>query len=78
MVKNPLFIMGKMLLFIGGVIILLGIIILLSSKIKIPFLGHLPGDIQIKGKNFVFYFPIVTCILLSLLLSLILTLCSRK
>ncbi len=38
---------------------------------KIPFLGHLPGDIYIKKDNFTFYFPLATCLVLSLIISLL-------
>jgi hypothetical protein len=61
---------GKYLIIAGILIVVIGI--LLAFWDKIPFLGKLPGDIVIKGKNFTFYFPIVTSIILSLLLSLIL------
>ncbi|MFA6980141.1 MAG: DUF2905 domain-containing protein [Ignavibacteriaceae bacterium] len=61
---------GKMLILFGGIIVLVGIVLL--SFGKIPFLGKLPGDIIIQKKNFTFYFPIVTSILLSLIISLIL------
>ncbi|MCK9209726.1 MAG: DUF2905 domain-containing protein [Ignavibacteriaceae bacterium] len=60
---------GKMLILFGGIIVLVGIILL--SFGKIPFLGKLPGDIIIQRKNFTFYFPIATSLLLSLLLSLL-------
>jgi len=58
--------MGKLLIILGIILIIAGILFL--YKIPIP-LGKLPGDIAIKGKNVQFYFPIVTCILLSLLFS---------
>lgn len=45
---------------------------------KIPFLGKLPGDIYIARKNFTFYFPLVTCLLISALIWLILWLWSRR
>jgi hypothetical protein len=61
---------GKILIFIGILILLIGVFFLFGDKI--PFLGKLPGDIYIKKKNFTFYFPIVTSIILSLLISLIL------
>jgi hypothetical protein len=61
---------GKYLIIAGILIVAVGI--LLSFWDKIPLLGKLPGDIIIKGKNFTFYFPIVTSIILSLLFSLIL------
>ncbi len=60
---------GKMLILFGGIIVLVGIILL--SFGKIPFLGKLPGDIIIQKKNFTFYFPIATSLILSLLLSLL-------
>jgi len=66
---------GKILIFLGVLLFLLGIIFVLISKI--PFLGKLPGDIYIKRKNFTFYFPIATCILVSIILSVIFYLISR-
>ena len=60
---------GKLLIIAGVFIIIVGIFFLFGDKI--PFLGKLPGDIIIKKKNFTFYFPIVTSILLSLIISLI-------
>jgi len=61
---------GKLLIFAGIFIVIIGVVFLFGDKI--PFIGKLPGDIIIKKKNFTFYFPIVTSILLSLLISLIL------
>jgi len=61
---------GKMLIVFGVIIVLAGIVLLMAPKI--PWLGKLPGDITYKGKGFTFYFPLGTCILLSILLSLIL------
>ena len=60
--------MGKILVIIGLLIALVGM--LLIFKVPIP-LGHLPGDIVIKGENVQFYFPIVTCLILSILFSLL-------
>jgi len=60
---------GKVLIFAGIFIVILGVLFLFGDKI--PFLGKLPGDIYIKKKNFTFYFPIVTSLLLSLIISLI-------
>jgi hypothetical protein len=61
---------GKLLMFAGIIIFLVGLLFIFGDKI--PFLGKLPGDIQIKGKNFTFYFPLVTSIILSIIISLIL------
>ena len=60
---------GRMLILIGVVFVVVGVLLLLN--IKIPWLGKLPGDIRIEKENFKFYFPIVTCILISLLLTLV-------
>jgi Protein of unknown function (DUF2905) len=62
--------LGKILLLLGGVIILIGAVLLLAGRFNLP-LGRLPGDIIYRGKNTTFYFPIVTCILVSVVLSLI-------
>jgi DUF2905 family protein len=68
--------LGKLLLLLGGVIVLIGAVLLLAGKFNLP-LGRLPGDIVYRGKNSVFYFPIVTCIVVSVILSLILWLFGR-
>ncbi len=60
--------MAKWLIIIGIVFILVGAAWPWLSKLG---LGHLPGDIYIKRKNFVFFFPVTTSIIVSLLLSLI-------
>ncbi len=65
------------LLIIGGVIlILLGGGIYFAAKFGIPF-GRLPGDIRIEGKNGSFYFPVVTSLLLSIILTIVLNLIVR-
>ncbi|MEO8354706.1 MAG: DUF2905 domain-containing protein [Chloroflexota bacterium] len=64
-------------LVIGGLIlILLGGGVYLASKLGIP-LGRLPGDIHIEGRNGSFYFPVVTSILVSILLTVLLNLIAR-
>ena len=67
---------GKLLLLIGGMIVLVGAALLLAGRFNFP-LGRLPGDIVYRGKNTVFYFPIVTCIVISVVLSLIFWLLGR-
>ncbi len=62
--------LGKLLLVLGGVIVLVGAALLLAARFNLP-LGRLPGDIVYRGKNTVFYFPIVTCIVISVVLSLL-------
>ena len=67
--------LGKFLVIIGIAIVVLGII--LWSGIGAGFLGKLPGDIRIERGSSVFYFPIVTCIIISIVLSLIFSLFRR-
>jgi hypothetical protein len=64
--------LGKGLVFMGGLIVLVGLVVLLAGKFNLP-LGRLPGDIAWRSKsgNTSVYFPIVTSLLVSILLSLI-------
>ncbi|HKD05577.1 MAG TPA: DUF2905 domain-containing protein [Bryobacteraceae bacterium] len=62
--------LGRLLIFAGLALILAGACVVLAEKAGIH-LGRLPGDIRIEGKRGGFYFPIVTCILISIVLSLI-------
>ena len=67
---------GKVLLLLGGLLVLVGAFFYFSGKL--PFrLGRLPGDIVHKGEHTTFYFPIVTCLVLSIGLSLIFWILSR-
>ncbi len=61
---------GKFLVLFGTIVVIVGIILLISPKI--PWLGRLPGDILIRRKNFTFYFPLVTCIVISIVLTVLL------
>ncbi len=63
---------GRLLIVLGAVLVAVGALLILAPKI--PFLGRLPGDIHIRGKNFSFHFPIVTSILLSVVLTILLNL----
>jgi membrane protein implicated in regulation of membrane protease activity len=67
--------MGKMLVVMGGVILLVGLA--LWSGLGAGWLGRLPGDIGIERGHTTFYFPIVTCIILSIVLSLLFALFRR-
>ena len=67
---------GKTLILIGAVLMVLGVVFLVAPKI--PFLGKLPGDIHLRGKNWSFSFPVVTCIVISVVLTLLFNLFSRK
>jgi len=57
----------KLLMAAGAVLFLVGLVWMLVGK-SIP-LGRLPGDIAVEKENFRFYFPVVTCILISVVLS---------
>jgi hypothetical protein len=61
---------GKTLVFFGLILVIVGVV--LSFAGKLPWLGNLPGDITIQRERFSFYFPITTCILISVLISLVL------
>ena len=67
--------LGKLLVITGAVIVVIGII--LWSGIGTGFLGKLPGDVRVERGNSIFYFPIVTCIIISIVLSLIFSLFRR-
>jgi hypothetical protein len=68
--------LGRMLLLLGGLLFLAGAFFYFGGKL--PFrLGRLPGDIVHKGEHTTFYFPVVTCIVLSVGLSLLFWLFSR-
>lgn len=68
--------LGKLLIFLGAVMVLAGFVLLLLGRAHFP-LGKLPGDVIYRGKNTTFYFPLTTSILLSIVLSLILYFVSR-
>ncbi len=69
--------MGRTLIILGLVLVAAGILVSLGSRLPIK-LGRLPGDIVIRGARGSFYFPIVTCILLSIVLSLLMWLFGRR
>ena len=69
---------GKFLIVLGIIISLAGALLLIFRNSSIPFLGKLPGDMVIQKKNFTFYFPVATSILLSIILSLIFYFFGRK
>jgi hypothetical protein len=69
--------LGRTLIAIGVVLILAGLVLSLGARL--PFrLGRLPGDILIRGKHSLFYFPLMTCLLLSLALSLLMWWLGRR
>jgi hypothetical protein len=67
---------GRLLIIAGFVLIAAGVLVTLLGRLPIR-LGRLPGDIYIQGKNSSFYFPLATCLLISLVLSLVMWLLRR-
>jgi len=61
--------LGKTLIYLGILLVVVGVIFSLAGKL--PWLGHLPGDISIQRERFSFYFPITTCVLISVIISLV-------
>ena len=74
---EPLRTLGKFLLVFGLVLAGLGLLLTLGPKLP-GRLGRLPGDILIRRENFTFYFPLVTCLLVSVILSLLFWIFSRR
>lgn len=69
---------GKILILFGIIVVVIGVLLTYGSKIPmVNRLGHLPGDIVIKRGNFTIYFPLATCILLSLILYVVMKLIHR-
>jgi hypothetical protein len=61
--------MGKMLIVMGIFLVIIGI--LMNTGMKIPWIGRLPGDISVQRENFSFYFPLTSCIIISIILTLL-------
>jgi len=67
---------GKVLIFIGLLLAIVGFVFIFGNKI--PFIGKLPGDIAVERRNYSFYFPVTTCIIISVVISFILWLFNKK
>ncbi|MCM8799988.1 MAG: DUF2905 domain-containing protein [Candidatus Omnitrophica bacterium] len=67
---------GKLIIILGFLLIGVGLILVFIEKI--PYIGKLPGDIFIQKKNFIFYFPLTTSIIISIVVSLLIWLWSRR
>ena len=61
---------GRALIVLGLILVPAGVLVSVLGKLPLR-LGHLPGDIRIQGRNSSFYFPLTTCILVSVLLSVV-------
>jgi len=68
--------LGRMLVFVGGLVLVVGLVLILASKANLP-MGRLPGDLVYRGKHTTVYFPLVTSIILSIILSLVLYFVNR-
>jgi hypothetical protein len=68
--------LGKLLIVFGVLLLVAGVVLTLLGRVNLP-LGRLPGDIVYRGKNTIFYFPLATSILVSVLLSLVLYVVGR-
>ena len=68
--------LGRMLVLLGGLLLGLGLVLIFAGKINLP-IGRLPGDIVVRGRTTTFYFPLVTSIVLSVLLTLLLYVVNR-
>jgi len=67
--------LGRLLILLGVILVIVGAVFLLAPKL--PWLGRLPGDLSFKRGNFSFFFPLGTCILVSIILTLIMYLFRR-
>ena len=72
--------LGKILLGFGLLMVLLGVVLLAVPNLsgRVPWLGRLPGDISVQRDNWKFYFPLTTCIVISIVLTLIFSLFGRR
>jgi len=68
--------LGRTLVFVGGLLLGLGLVLIVAGKFNLP-IGRLPGDFVVRGKNTAFYFPLMTSIVLSVILSLVLYVVNR-
>lgn len=66
-----------MLIIFGAILIVIGLLVTLGERLPIK-IGRLPGDIVVRGKNTVFYFPLVTSLLISIVLTFVLWLFGRR
>ncbi len=67
---------GKVLIGIGAALIVLGALFLLGGRL--PWLGRLPGDIRIEREHFHFYFPLTTCLIISVVVTLLFRLFGKR
>ena len=68
--------LGRTLISLGAILIVIGLLLTFGDRLPLR-LGRLPGDIYVRGKHSSFYFPLVTCLLLSAVISLVMWLFRR-
>lgn len=68
--------LGRSLIVLGGAVVLVGVVLVLAPHV--PWLGRLPGDVLVTRERFTFYFPIVTCLVVSVVLTLVVNLFFRN
>jgi preprotein translocase subunit SecY len=68
--------LGRVLVIVGAVVIVVGVVLIAAGRFHLP-LGRLPGDIVYRGKRTTFYFPLMTSIVISLVLTLVFWLLGR-
>ena len=68
--------LGRMFIWIGGLLLVIGLVLVLAGKMNLP-VGRLPGDFTWRGRNTTVYFPLMTSIVLSVILSLVLYFVNR-
>lgn len=69
--------LGRTLIAIGAILVIAGLLITLGARLPLR-IGRLPGDIVVRGKQSLFYFPLMTCLLLSLVLSIVMWLVGKR
>ena len=67
---------AKSIIILGVAVVCIGLLLLAAGKV--PFIGRLPGDISLHGRSWSFHFPIVTCLVLSIVLTILLNLFLRR
>ena len=69
---------GKLLVAFGAILVVIGLLLLFSDRLSFLRIGRLPGDVIYRRGNFTFYFPIVTSIVVSLILTLLFYVFGRR
>lgn len=70
--------LGRVIVFFGLIVVGVGLLVMAAEKLPFFRLGRLPGDIVYRGKNVTLYFPLATCLLLSVLLTLLFSFFRRR